>query len=145
MSIGALAGKIEEVADVADRVEEMFGQMNQLQRMVQQVIDNNKPAAAAEAASNIDGPGRRARERQIQKLELGNDVALWRKLGPRRHWFIRGRIPTSTGESVADLQAMLGDMLEVTPEVAQQLRSLGGLEILGFAREWMASTTGTCP
>ena len=128
----ALAGKIEEVADVADRVEEMSGQMNQLLRMVQQVIDNNKPAAAAEAASNIDGPGRRARERQIQKLELGNDVALWRKLGPRRHWFIRGWIPPSTVESVANLQAMLGDMLEVTPEVAQQLRSLGGFEILGF-------------
>ena len=132
MSIGALAGKIEEVADVADRVEEMFGQMNQLQRMVQQVIDNNKPAAAAEAASNIDGSGRSARERQIQKLELGNDVTLWRKLGPRRHWFICSRIPASTGESVADLQAMLGDVLEVTPAVTQQLRSLGGFEILGF-------------
>ena len=118
---------------MADRVEEMSGQMNQLLRMVQQVIDNNKPAAAAEAASNIDGPGRRARERQIQKLELGNDVALWRKLGPRRHWFIRGWIPPSTVESVANLQAMLGDMLEVTPEVAQllaapvagQIRDLG--------------------
>ena len=30
------------------------------------------------------------------------------------------------------MQAMLCDMLEVTPEVAQQLRSLCGFEILGF-------------
>ena len=58
----ALAGKIEEVADVADRVEEMSGQMDQLQRMVQQVVDNNK-LAAAEEASNIEGPGRSARNR----------------------------------------------------------------------------------
>ena len=85
----ALVGKIEEVVDVPDRVE-MSGKVNQPQRMVQQVIDNNKTAAAAEAASNIDGPDQSARERQIQKLELGNDVALWRKLGPRRRWFIRG-------------------------------------------------------
>eukprot|EP00904_Undaria_pinnatifida_P002616 jgi/Undpi1/12355/HiC_scaffold_5.g02027.m1 len=128
-----LAGRMEEVADVADTVEETSGQMDQLQRMVQQVIDNGKSAAAAEAASTIDGPGRSTRERQIHKLELGNDIALWRKLSPRRHWFIRGRIPPSTGESVADWQAMLGDMLEVTPEVAQQLRSLGGFDIMGFS------------
>ena len=110
----------------------MSGQMDQLQRMVQQVFDNNKPAA--EAASNIEGPGRSTRQQQGQKLELVNDAALWRKLGPRGHyWFIRGRIPPRTGESVAELQAMLGDMLEVTPEVAQllaapvagQIRDLG--------------------
>ena len=79
----------------------MSGQMDQFQRMVPPVIDNNKPAAA-EAASNVDRPGRSARERQVRKLDLGNDVALWSKVGPRRHWFIRGRIPPSTGESVAD-------------------------------------------
>lgn len=39
-----LAGRMEEVADVADTVEETSGQMDQLQRMVQQVIDNGKPA-----------------------------------------------------------------------------------------------------
>ena len=47
-----LAGKIEDVASVADRVEEMSGQMDQIQRMVQQVVDNSKPAAVA-AASNV--------------------------------------------------------------------------------------------
>ena len=30
------------------------------------------------------------------------------------------------------MQAMLSDMLEVSPEVAQQLRSMGGFEVLGF-------------
>ena len=30
------------------------------------------------------------------------------------------------------MQAMLDCMLEVTPEVAQQLRSMGGFEVLGF-------------
>ena len=57
-----LASKIEDVAAVADRVEEMPGQMDQLQRIIQQVIDNSKPAA-----SNVDGLGRSARERQISR------------------------------------------------------------------------------
>ena len=49
-------------------------------------------------------------------------------------------------ESVADLQGMLGDMLEVTPEVAQQLRSRADSRSWNFARAWMvASKTGTCP
>ena len=81
----ALAGKIEEVADVADRVEDMSGPMDQLPRIFQQIINNCKPATAAKAASNINGPGRSPREWQIQKLELSNDVVLWRKLCPRSH------------------------------------------------------------
>ena len=85
VSIEALAGKIEEVADVADRVEDMSGPMDQLPRIFQQIINNCKPATAAKAASNINGPGRSPREWQIQKLELSNDVVLWRKLCPRSH------------------------------------------------------------
>ena len=86
------------------------------------------------AASNGESPaaGKSAREKQMRKLELGNDVAMWRKLGSRRQWVLRGRIPTATGESVADLQALLGDILEETPEVAQQLRSMGGFDMLLF-------------
>ena len=114
LQLEVLAGKFENVAAVAETMDEICGQIDHSQRMVQQVIDNSKPDDA-EVASNVDGPGRSARERQMQKLELGNDVTLWRKLGPRRHWFILGRIPSSTGQSVADLQALLGDMLEVTP------------------------------
>ena len=64
-----LAGKIEDVASVADRVEEVSGQMDQLQRMVQQVVDNSKPAAVA-AASNVNGSGRCTRACQMQKLDV---------------------------------------------------------------------------
>lgn len=54
--------------------------MDQLQKMVQQVVKRNNPAAVA---PNADGSGRSARECQMQKLKLGNDVTLWRgtKLG----------------------------------------------------------------
>lgn len=55
---------------------------------------------------------------------------MWKKVRLPRHWFIHGRIPISVRESVADVQAMLGEMLEVTPEVAQQLQSLRRFEIL---------------
>ena len=55
-----------------------------------------KPAAA-EAVSNVDGTGHSARERQVQELDLGNEVALWRNVGPPRHWFIHGRLPPGTG------------------------------------------------
>jgi len=130
-----IAGRFEDMSAVVARLEEMSGkveeisgQMDQLQRMIQQVANNSSSNSAAVA----DGSGRGARERQMQKLELGNDVAMWRRPGPRRHWFVRGRAPQSTGESVDDLQALLGDMLEVTAEVAQQLRALGGFDVLQF-------------
>ena len=35
-------------------------------------------------------------------------------------------------ESVSDLQALLGDMPEMTPEAAQRLRSMGGFNMLHF-------------
>ena len=73
--------------------------------MLQQGIAN------AGAASSGEFPtGKSAREKQMEKLELGNnEVAMWRKLGSRRHWGLRGRIPTATGESVSYLQALLRD------------------------------------
>ena len=49
--------------------------------------------------------------------------------GPGRHWCIRGRLPPSAGESVTNLQALLSDM---TPVLAQQLRSVGGFDIFQF-------------
>ena len=42
-----------------------------------------------------------------------------------------------------DLQALLGDILVVAPEVAQPLRSTGGLKTFSnFAREWELVATG---
>ena len=126
---GVVAGRIEEVSGVADRAQEISGQMDQLQKMIQQILNNENSAAVA---PNPDASSRSARERQMQKLELGNDAALGTKLGPRSHWFLRGRLPPSTGESVADLQALLADISQVKPDVVQQLRSLGGFDTLQF-------------
>ena len=91
--------------------------------MVQQSIAN--------AASSGEFPAvKSVREKQMEKLELGNDVSMRRKSAPRRHWVRHGRIPTATGESVSDLQALLGDIAEMTPEVAQQLRPMGFFNIV---------------
>lgn len=79
-----VAGKIEEVAVVEYMVKDISGEMDKLQRTIQQTIKNNNPAAAA-VASNADGPNRSTRERQMQNLEIGNDVARWKTLGPQRH------------------------------------------------------------
>ena len=65
-----IAGRFEDMSAVVARLEEMCGkveeisgQMDQLQRMIQQVANNSSSNSAAVA----DGSGRGARERQMQK------------------------------------------------------------------------------
>ena len=66
------------------------------------------------------------------ETEPRNVSVFQKKVGPRRHWVRCARFRTAKGESVSDLQALLGDMLEVTSEIAWQLRSMGGFSILQF-------------
>ena len=37
------------------------------------------------------------RERQLQKSQLTNGTALWKKMASRKHWVLRGRIPPNIG------------------------------------------------
>lgn len=69
----------------------------------------------------------------IQKIELNNEVAMWKKISSRKQWIIRGRSPQGTGDSVADLQAIIGDQVEVSAEVAQQLRDVGAFNVPMFS------------
>ena len=69
------------------------------------------------------------------------DVAVWRKLN--WHWFVGSRTPPSTGESVADLQALLGDILEeVTPDTRDPLPETLEKRSRGVAN---SSSTSTAP
>ena len=52
--------------EMSGKVEEISGQMDQLQRMIQLVANNSSSNSAAVA----DGSGRGARERQMQNLSL---------------------------------------------------------------------------
>ena len=87
----AMGGRFEEVSgqggERAEAVEELRGQVDQLHDRVQQSMAN----AGATASSGEFPAGKSAREKQMEKLELGNDVAMWRRLGSRRHWVLRGR------------------------------------------------------
>lgn len=113
-----MVDRIEDASGMVGRVEDMSSQINQLQKDDPKLDNNNHNSAAV--AANADGSSRSARERQMQKLELGRDVATWRKTGSQRHWCIRGRAPPNMMEETGDdLQALSGDMLEVTAEVAQ--------------------------
>lgn len=44
-------------------------------------------------------------------------------------WILHGRMPTGTGDTVEDLQALLGDVVEITGEMTKHLRSIGGFSV----------------
>ena len=58
--------------EVTETVGELHRQVNKLQNMVQQGIADAAGAGSAGALA-----GRSAWERQMETLELGNDVAMW--------------------------------------------------------------------
>ncbi|MEP5245426.1 MAG: hypothetical protein ABJ111_00040, partial [Alphaproteobacteria bacterium] len=75
---------------------------------------------------------RDARERLLQKSQLVDEAALWRKSGPQRHWILRGRILHDLGDSPARIQAFVGESVNVAARVAAQLRSLGDFDVTQF-------------
>ena len=81
----------------------------------------------------------------MEMLKFGNDVAMRRKLAARKHWILRGRVSAATGGSISDLVAPLGSILEVTPELAQQLRVMGGFNVLRFRPRMGASSDHDIP
>ena len=80
--------------------------------MLQQIVANQ--AAQGDASRG----NRDARERLLQKSQLVDEAALWRKSGPLRHWILRGRIPHIIGDSPADSQAFVGESVNVTARVS---------------------------
>ena len=75
----AMGNRFEEassqIGELTETAEELRGQADQLQDMVQQSIAN----AGAIQSSGEFPAGKSAREKQTEKPELDNDVAMWRK------------------------------------------------------------------
>ena len=68
----------------------------------------------------------------MQKSHLNVDAVVWNKTSSRRHWLIWGRIPPNLGESPTDVPAFVGESVNVTSRVADQLRSLSGFGVAQF-------------
>ena len=99
-------------ASLKDVVATASAQVSHLEIAMQQFIEN-------QAAQG--GPSRQrddARERLLQKSQLNEDAAAWKKPNSRKHWFVRGRIPPNIGEAPADIQAFVGEGAHVTARVA---------------------------
>ena len=70
-----------------------------------------------------------ARERHVQKSQLTDDTALWKKLSSRKHWLLQGRLPPTLGESAPDIQSVVGESVEVTAGVAAHLRAVTNVDV----------------
>ena len=106
----------DAVAGGASRAENM-------EAMVQQFMDN---VGDRQPAPRDSGD---ARERQLQKSQLTDDAALWKKMASRKHWVLRGRIPPNIGDSAADIQSFVGEDVNVTTSVATQLRAISDFDV----------------
>ena len=83
-----------------------------------------------------------ARERQVQKSQLTDATALWKKMASRKYWVLRGRIPPNIGDSAADIQPFVGEAVNATTAVATQLRAISDFDVRAYgprAKGW--STT----
>ena len=94
-----------------------------MEAMVQQFMDN---VGDRQPAPQDSGD---ARERQLQKSQLTDDAALWKKMASRKHWVLRGRIPPNIGDSAADIQSFVGEAVNVTTSVATQLRAISDFDV----------------
>ena len=79
-----------------------------VEAMLQQFIDN---FADRQPAPQDSGD---ARERHVQRSQLTDDTALWKKMASRKHWMLRGRIPPNIGDSAADIQSFGSEAVNVT-------------------------------
>ena len=94
--------------------------------MLQQFMDN---FADREPAQRDGGD---ARERHVQKSQLTDDTALWKKMASRKHWVLRGRIPPNIGDSAADIQSFVGEVVNVTTAVATQIRAISDFDVSAY-------------
>ena len=112
----SISSRVEEIAGsislIKDALSMCSPQCYHFEIAMQQLVDNH--AARSDASRDVGG----VRERLMQKSQLSVDAALWNKTSSRRHWLIRGRISPSLGESPTDLQAFVGESVNVTSRVA---------------------------
>ena len=97
-----------------------------VEAMVQQFIDN---FADQQPAPRDSGD---ARERHVQRSQLTDDTALWKKMASGKHWVLRGRIPPNIGDSAADIQSVVGEDVNVTTSVATQLRAISDFDVRAY-------------
>ena len=81
--------------------------LENVEAMLQQFMDN---FADRQPAPRDSGD---ARERHVQRSQLTDDTALWKKMASRKHWVLRGRIPPNIGDSAADIQSFVGEDVNV--------------------------------
>ena len=86
--LAASARTDDSITGIQDAVSTCAAQGTHLNIVLQQVVANQ---AAQGDASRVGGD---ARERLLQTSQLVDEAALWRTLGPPRHWILRGRIPS---------------------------------------------------
>ena len=109
----------DAVAGGASKVENV-------EAMLQQFMDD---FADRQPAPRDSGD---VRERQVQKSQLTDDTALWKKMASRKHWVLRRRIPPNIGDSVADIQSFAGEAVNVTTSVATQLRAISDFDVRAY-------------
>ena len=93
-SVSTVSAKVDGLdasfASLKDVVAAASSQVSYLEIAMQQFIDNR----AAQGGPSRQGDD--ARERLLQKSQLSEDSAAWKKPNSRKHWFVRGRIPRPT-------------------------------------------------
>jgi len=129
-SVSTVSAKVDGLAasfaSLKDVVAAASAQVSHLEIAMQQFIDNQ----VAQGGPSRQGDD--ARERLLQKSQLSEDAAAWKKPNSRKHWFVRGRIPPNIGEAPADIQAFVGEGVHVTARVAAQLRSLSDFDVAQY-------------
>ena len=97
-----------------------------IEAMLQQFMDNFADQQPAPRGSGD------ARERHVQKSQLNDDTALWKKMASRKHCVLRGRIPPSIGDSASDIQSSVGEAVNVTTAVATQLCAISDFDVRAY-------------
>ena len=96
--VSVVSAKVDDLAasfaSVREVVDATSAQVSHLEIAMQQFIDNQ----AAQGGPSRQGD--EARERLLQKSQLSEDAASWKKPNSRKHWFVRGRIPPNIGEAL---------------------------------------------
>ncbi|MEO9963863.1 MAG: hypothetical protein ABJF07_26550, partial [Nisaea sp.] len=106
-----------------------------------------RPVANQAAQGDAARDSRDARARNMSQLV--NKAALWKRTGWLRPWLPRDRIPHMLGDSLADIQAFVGEPVNVTARGAAQLRSVSDYGVAQFkpptdgsSEEWITITDG---
>ena len=88
-SVSTVSAKVDGLAasfaSLKDVVAAASAQVSHLEIAMQQLIDNQ----VAQGGPSRQGDD--ARERLLQKSQLSEDAAAWKKPNSRKHWFVRGR------------------------------------------------------